>query len=110
LYKGVMVRLGVTAILPLVFTIALQGCGPIRLDATPKVRGRIVGVDGPRLSIHHKTGRTYDVTLTAETRIVRGEDVVDVDDVCPEQRAIVILSRADRTQASEVRIFGKRCR
>jgi len=97
-------------IISLLFTIAVQGCGPIRLDARPKVRGHVDGVEGPRLSIHHKTGRTYNVMLTAETRIFRGEEAVGVDDVCPQQRAIVVLSRADHTQALEVRVSGKRCR
>jgi hypothetical protein len=94
----------------LVSAMAVHACGPIRLDATPQVRGSVVGVEPQRLTIRHKTGYTYDVAVTPETRIVQGEDVVDLGDVCTGQRAIVILSEADHTQASEVRVAGKRCR
>jgi hypothetical protein len=94
----------------LVLATTVYGCGPLRLDATPQIRGSVVGVKEQRLSIRHKTGQTYHVALTPETRIHREDEALAVSDMCPGQRAVVFLSPSDRRAASEVRLFGEECR
>jgi hypothetical protein len=104
-----MGTIGLKATCILLTTMALSGCGPLRLDATPEIRGRVAKVHEQRLSIKHKTGPTYDVALTPETRILRDGYAIGVRDLCPGQRAIATLSPANRAQAVEVRIYGARC-
>jgi hypothetical protein len=104
-----MGTVGFKAACVLVTTMAAYGCGPLRLDATPEVRGRITNVHEQRLSIKHKAGPTYDVALTPKTRILHDGSAIGVRDVCPGQRAIATLSAGNRAQAVEVRIYGGRC-
>ncbi|HET9267863.1 MAG TPA: hypothetical protein VFO31_06850 [Vicinamibacterales bacterium] len=89
--------------------VAASACGPLRLDGRPQIHGSVVSVQERTLSIRHKTGYTYDVALTPETRILRSEDTIRVSDLCPGQRAVVILSPSDPAEASEVRISGGPC-
>ena len=86
------------------------GCGPLRLDNTPQIRGSLVSVRESVVSIRHKTGRTYDVAVTADTRLRRGNEPLTMVDLCPGMRAIVTLSAADRARASEVVVSGRECR
>ena len=88
----------------------LAGCGPLRLDNTPGIRGTLVGVHESKLSIRHKTGRTYDVVVTPDTRIRRQDVPVAVADLCPGLRAHVRLAKADRAEAAEVEVYGRDCR
>jgi hypothetical protein len=86
------------------------GCGPLRLDDTPQVRGSLVAVRESVLSVRHKTGRTYDIVVTPHTSLRRHEAPVTLDDLCPGMRAIVTLSETDRGKASAVVVSGPECR
>jgi hypothetical protein len=89
--------------------VMMTGCGPLRLDNTARIRGSVVAVRDSVLSVRHKTGRTYDIRVTPDTRLRRDEEPLTIDDLCPGVRAIVTLSAADRARASEVAISGRQC-
>lgn len=87
---------------------AAAACGPVRLDNRPQIHGTVVAVDASALDIRHKTGGTYRVELTRDTRIVdRRRD--GGDGLCPGLRATVFLPGQQRYTASEVRVWGGRC-
>ena len=87
----------------------VAGCGPLRLDNTAQIRGSLVSVRDSTLSIRHKTGRTYHVAVTPDTRLRQDDETVTIGDLCPGMRAIVTLSD-DRARAAEVAVSGSACR
>jgi hypothetical protein len=88
---------------------AIGGCGPIRLDGSPEIRGTIVATGERSLAIRHKTGQVYDIELTHETRIVnRGAQGRET--LCAGQRAAVLLVAPRHFTASSVTIWGGECR
>lgn len=88
---------------------ALWSCAPIRVDDRPQIRGRLVAVSPGSLGIRHKTGPTYTVEIASDTRIINARRQAGEKDLCPGQRALVILSRSDRSRATEVYVSGGRC-
>lgn len=93
----------------LVIAGALSGCGPIRLDDRPQIRGTLVATGERWLSIRHKTGQVYDVELTRQTRIVNHE-APGRETLCAGQRATVFLTGPQRYTASDVTIWSGQCR
>jgi hypothetical protein len=61
------------------------------------------------LAIRHKTGHIYTLEIAPDTRIVNAGRHAGERELCPGQRARVILSRSDRARATEVRVSGGRC-
>ena len=94
-----------------VLTIAgvISGCGPIRLDDRPQIRGTIAAAGERWLSIRHKTGQVYEVELTRQTRIVN-QAVPGRETPCAGQRATVFLIGPGQFTASAVTIWGGQCR
>ena len=86
-----------------------SGCGPIRLDDRPQIRGTIANAGDQWLSIRHKTGHVYDVELTRQTRI-RNEGAPGQETLCEGQRATVFLVGPGHFIASAVTIWGGQCR
>lgn len=93
----------------LIAAAALSSCAPLRVDDRPQIRGRLVSVSPGSLAIRHKTGHTYNLEIAPDTRIVNAERRAGEKDLCPGQRALVILSRSDRARAAEVHVSGGRC-
>ena len=89
--------------------IATVGCGPLWLDERPQIRGTLETVDGSSVGIRHKTGRTYQVEVTSETRIVNRRQSGNVT-LCPGQRATVFLAESQRFTATSITLWGGRCR
>ena len=89
--------------------LAAASCGPLRLDATPQIRGTLVTVDDRMLGIKHKTGRTYHVEMSPETTIVNRVEPGNVA-LCPGQRATVFLAGPQRFSASSITLWSGRCR
>ena len=88
---------------------AISGCGPIRLDDRPQIRGTIASAGEKWLSIRHKTGQLYEVELTRQTRIVN-ESAPGRETLCAGQRATVFLVGSGHFIASAVTIWGGQCR
>ena len=84
-------------------------CGPLRLDGRPGIRGTVVAVQQDAIAIKHKTGRTYRVELSRDTRIVHTSGSREAR-LCPGVRATVYLTASRTFTASEVKVFGDRCR
>lgn len=84
-------------------------CGPIRLDDTPQIRGTVVAVDGKTVSIKHKTGGTYSVEVTPDTRIVNSSQPGNAK-LCPGQRATVLLAGHRRFIASSIMLWSGECK
>lgn len=100
------------AIASTVFILAVTvntACGPLRLDDRPQIRGTVMTVDGHTLTIKHKTGRTYQVAVTPDTRVViQGQ--ASNGRLCPGQRATVFLADAPgRFTASSITLWSDRC-
>src|SRR4026208_238954 len=53
--------------------LAGGACGPLRRGSRPEVRGPVAAVQARAVDIRHKTGRTYRVELTRETRIIHDQ-------------------------------------
>ena len=84
-------------------------CGPLSLDHRPHIRGTVMTVDGHTLTIRHKTGRTYEVGITPDTRVVSQRQARDAR-LCPGQRATVFLADAPgRFTASSITLWSDRC-
>jgi len=88
---------------------AIGGCGPIRLDDRPQIRGTLVATGERWLAIRHKTGQVYNVELTRQTRIVN-HGRAGGETLCAGQRATVFLSSPERHTASAVTIWSGQCR
>ena len=86
-----------------------SGCGPIRLDNRPQIRGTIAAASDKWLSIRHKTGQVYHVELTQQTRIVN-QGAPGPETPCAGQRATVFLVGPGHFIASAVTIWGGQCR
>jgi hypothetical protein len=87
----------------------LASCGPLRLDDRPHIRGTFVSVDAKTIGVRHKTGRTYYVELTADTRIVNTRQPGTLT-LCPGQRATVFLSATRRFSARSITLWSGDCR
>ena len=87
---------------------AISGCGPIRLDHRPQIRGTIVTTGVKRLAIRHKTGKVYHVELTRQTRI-DNQGATGPETLCAGQRATVFLIAPGHFVASAVTIWGGQC-
>ena len=98
------------AVAALVTAACLAGtaCGPFRVDATPHIRGTVITVDRSTLAIKHKTGRTYEIAVTPDTRIVNRSQPGH-SRLCPGQRATVFLASARRFTASSITLWSGRC-
>jgi hypothetical protein len=88
--------------------VALDACAALRLDARPQIRGTLVTTERSVVGIRHKTGATYQVRLTPDTRILDTRNASAVV-LCPGLRATVYLVAPERFTASEVRVAGGRC-
>lgn len=84
-------------------------CGPLRLDGRASIRGTVVAVQQDAIAIKHKTGRTYRVELSRDTRIVHTNGSGEVT-LCPGVRATAYLTESRTLKASEVKVSGDRCR
>lgn len=84
-------------------------CGPIRLDDSPQIRGTVVAVDGKTVGIQHKTGGTYYVEVTPDTRIVDSRQPANAR-LCPGQRATVFLAGNRRFIASSITLWSGECK
>jgi hypothetical protein len=87
----------------------LASCGPLRLDDRPHIRGTFVSVDATTVGVRHKTGRTYQVELTADTRIVNTRQPGNVT-LCPGQRATVFLSATRHFSARSITLWSGDCK
>lgn len=89
--------------------LTTAACGPIRLDGRPHILGRLVTVDAGSVAIKHKTGRTYRVEVTPDTRIVNAKRPEDVR-MCAGQRATVYLLDERRLTAASITLWDdSRC-
>ena len=88
--------------------LAGGACGPLRLDSRPEIRGTVAAVQARAVDIRHKTGRTYRVELTRETRIIHDQRPGDLT-LCPGQRVTVLLVGHAEFTASAVTIWSGRC-
>jgi hypothetical protein len=88
--------------------LASAACAPLRIDADRHIRGTIVAVRSHALDIRHKTGPTYEVALTADTKIVNDQHPEDVS-LCAGQRATVYLADGEVFTAAQVTVRGGRC-
>ena len=89
--------------------LTVSACGPLRLDAAPQIRGTLLTVDGRTVGIRHKTGMTYHVEVTRETRIVNSKRPGHLS-LCPGQRATVFLVEPRRFTASSITVWSDGCR
>jgi len=89
--------------------ISAAGCGPLRLDGRRSIRGTVVAVQQDAIAIKHKTGRTYRVEISRDTRIVQKSGSRE-GALCPGVRATVYLTASRTFTASEVNVSGDRCR
>jgi hypothetical protein len=99
---------GSLAVATIAACLAAEACGPLRLDSRPEILGTVTAVQAQSLDIRHKTGRTYRVELTRETRIIHDQRPGDVT-LCPGQRATVLLAGRAQFTASAVTIWSGRC-
>ena len=88
--------------------VLTSGCGPLRLDGTPHIRGMVTAVGGTTVAIKHKTGRTYRVEVTPETKIVNSRQPGDTR-LCPGQRSTVFLVSPQRLTAASVTVWSGGC-
>ena len=88
--------------------VLISSCGPLRLDGAPHIRGTVTAVAGSTVGVKHKTGRTYRVEVTADTRIDNSRLPGDTR-LCPGQRATVFLVSPQRLTAASVTIWSGRC-
>ena len=98
----------VAALLTMGF-ITATNCAPFRLDERPQIRGTLVTVDGGTVGLRHKTGRTYRIEVTPDTRVVNSRQPGDVR-LCPGQRATVFLAGTSRFTASSITLWSGRCK
>ena len=89
--------------------LTATACGPLRLDATPEVRGTIVAVSAESVQVRHKTGGIYRVALTRDTQIIQNSRIVELT-LCPGLRATVRLVGRVQFTASSVTVWSGRCR
>ena len=85
-----------------------SACAPLRLDDSPQIRGTVVTVDGGTVGIKHKTGGTYYVEVTPDTRIVDSRQPGNAK-LCPGQRATVFLTGTRRFIASSITLWSGEC-
>jgi len=95
----------------LIIAACLAGgaCGPLRLDSRPAIRGTLATVHAQAIGIRHKTGRTYRVDLTRDTRIIHHTSPGDLT-LCPGQRVTVLLASRAPFTASSVTVWSGGCR
>lgn len=84
-------------------------CGPLRLDDTPQIRGTLVAVNSKSIGIRHKTGATYYVDVTPDTRIVDSRRPGPAM-LCPGRRATVLLAGNRRFVASSITLWSGDCK
>jgi hypothetical protein len=96
------------ALVVLAITGAISGCGPIRLDDRPQIRGTLVATGERWVAIRHKTGQVYNVELTRQTRIVN-QGAAGRETLCAGQRATVFLTGPGQYTASAVTIWSGQC-
>jgi hypothetical protein len=84
-------------------------CAPVRIDTSRHIRGTIVAVRSHAVDIRHKTGPTYEVALTRDTKIVNEERPEDVS-LCAGQRATAYLADGEPFTAAQVTVWSGRCR
>jgi hypothetical protein len=84
-------------------------CGPLRLDSRPEIRGAVTAVHARAVDIRHKTGRTYRVGFTRDTRIIHNNEAGDLT-LCPGLRVTVLLVGRAQFTASSVTVWSGRCR
>jgi hypothetical protein len=84
------------------------GCGPLRLDSTPHIRGMVTAVAGTTVAIKHKTGRTYRVEVTPETKVINSRHP-GVTRLCPGQRSTVFLVSPQRLTAASITVWSGGC-
>ena len=89
--------------------LAGGACGPLRLDSRPEIRGTVAAVHAQAVDIRHKTGRTYRIELTRDTRIIHNTKPGDPT-LCPGLRATVLLVSRAQFTASSVTVWSGRCR
>lgn len=89
--------------------LAGGACGPLRFDSRPEIRGAVTAVHAQAVDIRHKTGRTYRVALTRDTRIIHNKRPADLT-LCPGLRATVLLVSRTQFTASSVTVWSGRCR
>ena len=83
-------------------------CGPIRLDSRPEIRGSLAAVHAEAVDVRHKTGRTYRVGLTPDTRIIYDNQTSERA-LCPGLRVTVLLVGRTQFTASSVTVWSGRC-
>ena len=88
--------------------VTVTACAPLRLDDAPQIRGTLVTVERSGVDIRHKTGRTYRVEVTPDTKIVNSSRPGDTT-LCPGQRATVFLVGPRRFTASSITLWSGRC-
>jgi hypothetical protein len=79
------------------------------LDERAHILGRLVSVDTASIAVKHKTGSTYRVEVTPETKIVNVQRPQSVT-LCAGQRATVYLVDSRRLAASSITLWDGRCR
>jgi hypothetical protein len=89
--------------------LAGGACGPLRFDSRPEILGTIAAVHARALDVRHKTGRTYRVELTPDTRIIHNKRPGDRT-LCPGLRATVLLVGRAQYTAASVTVWSGRCR
>jgi hypothetical protein len=98
----------VPAMLGVMAAVAV-GCGPLRVESRPHIRGTVVAVTNQIVGIRHKTGRTYHIALTRDTRITH-QARPGTATLCPGLRATVYLTGPRMLTASDVTVSGDPCR
>jgi hypothetical protein len=88
--------------------VSATACAALFLDSTPQIRGTLVAVHAHALDIRHKTGGTYRIELTRDTRIIRNNRPVDMT-LCAGLRTTVRLVGRGQFTASSVTIWSGRC-
>ena len=84
-------------------------CGPLRLDDRPQIYGRVVSVEADTVGVKHKTGGTYYVDVTPDTKVTNKLQPGSRT-LCPGQRATVFLARDARLTASSITLWSGKCR
>ena len=88
--------------------LSVMACGPLRLDGRPHIRGTLVSAETNSVAIQHRTGRTYRVEVTPDTRVVNTKRREDAR-LCAGRRATVYLVDAGRFTASSIVLGAGRC-
>ena len=89
--------------------LAVGACGPLRFDSQPGIRGTVATVHARAVGIRHKTGRTFRVELTPDTRII-DRTRPGGPTLCAGQRVTVLLASPGQFTASSVTVWGGEAR